>query len=299
MTRRLQPARCEAGVTTVELLVAMGVMLIVLAGTLGTFTAFSGVSADNNALTKAEDDARSRVDQMVASLRNSAGVSTSTPVLRAGDTELVVNTDRPGFGQPSGTAGTARYCLDSSASGALWFSWVAAPDQVAPSTCPTPGWTNVAILNSGVANQAQGKPLFSFAPGAAPTLRAARLDLYLKTKGTRTTHLQSGVFFRSLAETTPTAPTQGSGEDEVDKDCGSDGSISIAIGTDAALDDSGNPLRLQILELDTSGNVVSELGTPRPGELVQVLPSNTPGRRVVVRLTSVLDRFTDTDVSCP
>lgn len=276
--------RGEQGVTLVEMLVGMTLSLVILGATLLTFESFLRGSETNNRFTQAEDSARSRVDRMVGALRN-AGGGAGSAVLRAGDYDMVVNTDHPGFGQPNGTPGTARYCLDAT-TGRLWFGWIAAPNTIPGSACPSSGWINVRILDSGVQNQARGRPLFAYSSATPASVRSARVDLYVATSGAKATHLQSGVFFRSLMEAAPViAP-----EDTPTATC-TDNIVTLLVGAGLQTDLNRNPHQLTI----SVGGVQMATGA---GTLTFSLP---PGAHLInTRATNVLGKFTDvnTTVTC-
>ena len=282
--RRTDPSG-EAGFTLIEMLVGMTLMLIVFAATLTAFDVFSKSTARGERVTSAEDKARSRLDFMVFALRNAAAASTSNIVLRAGANDLVVNTDQPGFGQANGTAGTARYCLDSAANGKLWFGWTATPNVVPAAPCPTSGWTNVEVISSGVANQSQSQPLFQYASATPSAVRAARVDLYMTSTGTKTTHLQSGVFLRSLTQTAP-----GTDCSTCTASCGAGDVVTLTLGVGS--DANGNPLKVTVSE----GALQLASGT---GTRTLTLPSGV--HNLVVNVTDVLgvtQSFTRS-VTCP
>jgi prepilin-type N-terminal cleavage/methylation domain-containing protein len=286
MTRAPLPSlRDESGFTLLELMLAITIMLVVLAGTLTTFTNFTTVTDRNAKVAQSEDALRARLDQITDALRNAAGTSGNAAVLRASSYDLVINTDRPGFGVTGGTAGTARYCLDSAASGNLWFGWTATPNSIPAASCPSAGWTNIELINGGVANLTLGKPLFSTTGASASAIRAARMDLYVTThKSSVTTHLQSGAFFRSLQQTVPD-PTTNPGGGPGSPTC-SNNLVSLNLGS--ATDINGDPLKIEVFDGSAATGLKMATGS---GSRTFTLPSGV--HNLTVRITNVLGQVTD------
>jgi prepilin-type N-terminal cleavage/methylation domain-containing protein len=273
--------RGQAGFTLIELLIGMTLSLFLLGATLTAFDAFSQATIRNDKVTGAEDSARNRIDRMTASLRNAAGASGNSPVVVAGAYDLVVNTDRPGFGQASGSAGTARYCLDTSTQGKLWFGWTPTPNVNPGATCPAAGWTNVVILGSGVTNQTSGNPLFTYASATPSAVRAARIDLRLSTHGSKTTRLQSGVFFRSLAQT---APTPGGGS--VTSGTCTGNVVTLNVGSALSTDINGDPQRIEVTDTDTGVQIATGVGS-------HTITLPTGVNHIRTRVFNVLGQFAD------
>ena len=73
MTRR------EDGMSLVEVLLVMTLMLIVLGATLTTFNSFERKARDNQNLNEAQDSARRGLDLMARDLRNLASPTASIP----------------------------------------------------------------------------------------------------------------------------------------------------------------------------------------------------------------------------
>jgi Tfp pilus assembly protein PilW len=285
MRRLLARSGGHRGFTTVELLVGMFWSLFLLGLVLTAFIAFSTRTDANNKLTAAEDSARSKVDQMVASLRSAAGASGSNTVVSAGDYDLAVNTDNPGFGITSGTAGTARFCVDTQ--NKLWFSWIASPNSApGAAACPAAGWTATNILSSGVANRTSSVPLFSYSSAVAASIRSARVELAMTTSGTSTTRLKAGVFFRSRAETSPTVNSG----DVTDGGC-SQNAVALTISSGLGTDANGDPNR--VIVYDNGQQIATGVGTKNLTLAAGVHILKT-------RVYNVLGKFTDVDrtVSC-
>jgi type II secretory pathway pseudopilin PulG len=272
----------EDGFTFVEVLVGMAVSVVMLLATLATFDVFTSNTVKNNNVTAAQDATRAQLDDMVANLRNASSSSGSTVVLRAGASDLVVNTDRPGYGFTATTPaqGTARYCLDSAANGTLWFNWNATPNTLPSATCPAAGWSQRVLLTN-TRNQANNQPLFSYDTTTLSALRSVRMNLLtaIGTDATKSTRLQSAVSIRSLQNTTtsidPAGPTAS---------CTPAGVLTIGLGA-SNTDANGNPLQFVVTETLSDGSelqLASGIGT-------KVLQTTSGTHNLTIKVTNVLN----------
>jgi prepilin-type N-terminal cleavage/methylation domain-containing protein len=271
----------EDGFTLSEVVIAMAISLILLLATLATFDVFTSNTVKNNNLTAAQDAARGELDAMVGNLRNASSSTGSTVVLRAGASDLVVNTDRPGYGFTATTPaqGTARYCLDSAANGKLWFNWTATPNTLPSATCPASGWSQRVLLTN-TRNQANNQALFSYDTPTLTALRGARMNLLtaIGTDATKSTRLQSAVSIRSLQNTTTSIdPTP------VTATC-TGGVLTVGLGA-SNTDANGNPLQFVVTETLSDGSelqLASGIGT-------KVLTTTSGAHNLNIKVTNVLN----------
>jgi type II secretory pathway pseudopilin PulG len=211
--RRLRDERGEIGL--VQLLVAIGLMLVVLGLSVESFAGFTVNARDENARNDTQDQARGALDKLARELRNLASPTYEQPqaVDKAGTTDMVFQTVSPTPG-PSGSANTAnvqriRYCLDASvpANAALWYqtqTWTTEQAPAAPSSaaCPDPAWGNQSQVATHLTNLAggQARAVFSYNTSALTDISQVHVDLYVDTDGAGgagETHLSSGVFLRN------------------------------------------------------------------------------------------------------
>lgn len=152
-------AQCrQQGFTLVELLVAMSLMLVVFGTVLTALGAFGHAARTNDEATAAEDQARSRLGQMVYSLRNVTSSGGTVPaIVAAGPTSLVFN---EGPDSSSDDARASGYCVDSA--GNLRLQWRDAPSSTGPDGCSATGggWMS-RIITRHVTSSAE-HPLFTY-----------------------------------------------------------------------------------------------------------------------------------------
>jgi prepilin-type N-terminal cleavage/methylation domain-containing protein len=188
--------RDQRGFTTIELLVAMTIGLIVSFAALSAFEGFNRGIVSNNRVTDAQDAARRQVSQMVRILREAGapalktGAQLSTVVSALPNDVVFRSTSWPGessTGTAAGTYHTQRICLDT-ATKTVWFDGIraGAPGPTTPgSACPSTAadWTHAPLVRN-VVNSAVD-PLFRI--GAAP-VRSVGLSLRLEGGTTATSH---------------------------------------------------------------------------------------------------------------
>jgi type II secretory pathway component PulJ len=193
----------EAGFTFIEVMLAMGLMLIVFAATLTIFSTVERGYRDNQRLNDSQMQARQATDTLARKLRNLASPSNGTsaneqqPLERAEPQDLVFRTVRgdgaPTTGNPQNLE-RYRYCLGPDK--VLYeqrHTWTgtlpAVPGDIA---CPSGGWTETRQIAQHVVNAGrpvfhyQGSPvpgtyseLTSVDPADFPTAIALRSTLYI------------------------------------------------------------------------------------------------------------------------
>lgn len=242
-TRRL--LRAQDGFTLLELLVAMALMLAVFAATAWTFVTFVHQSAQDNRRTAAEDQARSAVDLLAASLRTAGPTATSgaraATVVAAGPTDVVLNTtDWPTRSGSDTGPHVVRYCVDPS-SRTLYFDGLLTYDPAAAApgaACPSAqaGWTH-RVLATNVVNSA-ARPLFRYDSATTSAIRSIGVDLAIDATWAtraRSTALQTAVTMRSRSNTAP-AVSPG----DVTTTCNDDHTGLLTLGVTS--DQNGDPL---------------------------------------------------------
>ncbi len=198
--------RDDAGFTLIEVLLAMTLMLIVFAATLGVFAVMERGAARNQRLNESQQQARTATDALAKRLRNLASPSDTLvaadqqPLERAEAQDLVFRTVRADGGPTASNPQNLeryRYCLGTG--GVLWqqrMRWenTAMPAVPADTACPSAAWPadgdrQVAqnVVNGARAVFAyQGSPvpgtyseLTAVDPDDFPTAIALRSTLFL------------------------------------------------------------------------------------------------------------------------
>jgi type II secretory pathway pseudopilin PulG len=203
-----RPARrlaAEGGFTLIELLVTMTLAIIVLGAALTVAEGFTAGAATNDRLTDAAQEARSRTDRIVRTLRNSSAAGAyDNPVvlLRNGGNDLVVSTtDWPGDGLRTGNPHAVRYCLDTSGTGTLWYDelYNPQPDNKTPEpNCPSrqSGWRHQTVIAQGLAND-DARPLFRLDTADPAAARNIAISIVVSAGGTRTARIDTSVGLRN------------------------------------------------------------------------------------------------------
>jgi len=201
-------AREERGISLVELLLAMLLMIIVLGATLTTFTNFESDSARAAARNESQDAVRRNVGHIVRELRNLASPNATVPqaVERALPSDLIFQTVDPvgpNSGLNAGNVRRVRYCLDGGSPGRLWMQWqtwtTSTPPQVpGDSACPGGGWSGQQVSAQGVTNG--DRPVFGYDATVTTAISAVNVDLFVDMDPLRPpgeTRLRSGAFLRN------------------------------------------------------------------------------------------------------
>ena len=191
----------DAGFTLIEVMLAMSLMLIVFAATLGVFAVMERGASRNQKLNESQQRARTATDRIARDLRNLASPSDTgldqQPLELANPNDLVYRTvsttGAPTVGNPQNLE-RVRYCLGTDK--ALYRqrqTWTnAMPPRPADTACPGAGWTQTTVAASDIVNGTrpvfayQGSPtpgtyseLTSVATADFPTAIALRSTLYV------------------------------------------------------------------------------------------------------------------------
>lgn len=215
-------AREESGFTLVELVVAMGIMILVLSATLGVLDTFGSTTQRNQKLTEAQERARLAITTAARELRNGSAYATDTTsepsaVVRAAPWDLVYQTVNPKAGG-AGNQNTlnlmrVRYCLNTLTS-TFWrqtqtWTTLAAPAVIADTACPSTSWGSRSVVADDVVNGGTRR-VFTFNSGnandpneASPALAdisSVRMALWVDVnpgKAPAETQLATGAFLRN------------------------------------------------------------------------------------------------------
>jgi Tfp pilus assembly protein PilW len=199
----------ETGVTLIELLVAVLLLVIVMSATFAAFNSFGREAQMNFSQNEAQSAARTAVDRLARELRNTGSPSLpNAPVERAQSDDLVFQTidpTGPGGGSNSRSVERARYCLSSASD--LWKqvqTWTTATPPTLPtaSACPDSSFGTQTKLVDYVVNKATSptRPAFTYDAGTAAQVKAVTIELYTDTNLTRppgAQRLSTTVFLRN------------------------------------------------------------------------------------------------------
>lgn len=187
--------RDESGFTLTEVLVAMAIMLVITAATLGAVTVQERAVASNADLVDAYETARAGADRLAGELRNHATPTAEldgASIDRAEPDDLIfvsVASDT----RPAGTANVrnlvrVRYCLEVAAR-TIWRQtqrWSTAQEATPPSTaCPAPTgsaagqWDDRTPIVADLANAAASQPVWTVAPAGATGTEIRRVTTTL------------------------------------------------------------------------------------------------------------------------
>lgn len=162
----------EDGLTLVEMLVTMTLMLIVLGATLTTFNVFERNARRNQDQNQAQEQARAGVDRIAKDLRNHSTPTNELPVAieKASSDDLALITVGPA--KPAGSLNArnlerVRYCLGSD-SRTVWrqrqtYASTPQPGPPATTSCPSADWEESTAVAEGVVNNG-GRAVFCFPP---------------------------------------------------------------------------------------------------------------------------------------
>jgi type II secretory pathway component PulJ len=167
----------EAGFTFIEVMLAMGLMLIVFAATLTIFSTVERGYRDNQRLNDSQMQARQATDTLARKLRNLASPSNGTtaadqqPLERAEPQDLVFRTVKadgtPTTDNPQNLE-RYRYCLGPDK--VLYeqrHTWAGTlPAVPGDMSCPGAGWTETRQIAQNVVNA--GRPVFHYQGSPVP-----------------------------------------------------------------------------------------------------------------------------------
>jgi hypothetical protein len=204
--------RGERGFTTMELLLASSLMLVILGATLTSLDGFGETSRVSAAQNDSQQQARQAIGQLARELRNHAVANTQAPegIAVASPYDLVFET--VGGTRPAGTSNAAnveriRYCLDGGTPATLWAqtqSWTSATPPPVPSTvgCPSSAWATRRVVAQDLVNRLGPleRPIFSYDAATTASVRRVEMTLYVDTtpgRKPKETQLQSAIFLRN------------------------------------------------------------------------------------------------------
>ena len=275
--------RAEAGFTTIELLIAMTLMLIITAASLAVFDSVNRRTRDNQRLNEAQREARVATDALAVRLRNLAspsdahGATSQQPIERADAQDIVfrtVNSEGAPSAQNPQNLERYRFCLGGGRVYSQRQTWTGAdPGMPGATACPGGGWTQTRVMAEHVTNAA--RPLFQYelnsSAGAysdATQVTAAAFGSIVGVRSTlwidpdtaappRETTLTTRVFLRNQNRE-PTARFT----------VAATGATAVQLNGSASEDPEGNPLSHEWLD---NGALIHPLdGKPNPSALYTV-----------------------------
>lgn len=243
----------ESGFTTVELLTALMLLLVVMVALLATLDGFASNAGRQTRITDANDQVRKTMDRIVADLRQASTIEVAQPNdLVYTVVESATDTRRE------------RVCLSSA--GRVWRQSMlttnaAATAMSSGNTCPTSAGDTSQIANLRSGNSASN-PLFSYDTGSAAGVRSIGLTFSLQSGERRrpvSSTLRASAFVRAEAETAPPIDA-----DDIAASCDDAGLPTLTLSS------SVGPLGVSYVDMD--GNA---LGTTSAGSGLQLSGGGT------------------------
>jgi type II secretory pathway pseudopilin PulG len=217
----------QDGISLMETLVAITLLVLVIGATLGTMTQFDNQTRANQLSNDAQETARVALDQVSRKLRND-GVGTPQAhqgVLQASAFNLVFQTVNPvpsAGSQNTRNVEWVRYCLNYTdpSNEKIYrqeYTWTtAAPPAAVPDTsaCPSSGWSGEYIVADKLFNNSGGQTRALFSPNSADPASVSRIGLTAYVNGTpgsssnaaaRESRLDTAVVLRN--QNTPPQPS--------------------------------------------------------------------------------------------
>lgn len=161
--------------TLTEVLIAMSLMLVILAATLGTFASMQRNAVKAGNTNELQERTRAAVDRMAKRIRNiaSRADNISQPIDRATADDFIFQVIGDGAAATAANPTNVsryRYCVSGTKvyeqSQVMPSSTTAAP---VASACPAPGWTTSKVFADSITNGP--RPLFSYLIGVPPPQR--------------------------------------------------------------------------------------------------------------------------------
>lgn len=209
MTRASDRLHAEAGLTLVEVLLAMTLMLVVLGATLGTFNQFERNVKTNELQNEAQEQARRGLDLMARDLRNLASPTVNLPLAvdLDGPNDMIFQSegkDKEDDSLNVQNTTRVRYCL-SEDNGTIYRqtqTWKTAAPPPAPGTaaCPSEdaGWTRTIAVAHHVVNGE--RPLFTYNSTIRDRITEVTSQVFVDVNPSRLPEevdLQTTVFLRN------------------------------------------------------------------------------------------------------
>lgn len=211
----------DRGMTLIEALVSMTIVMFVFGATLSIFDALQNNHKVTEAHNEAQSEARTSIDRLARDLRNLASptrlrqLTAARPnaVERAEPFDLIFRTVREV--KPAGSTNEAnvmrvRYCLNTAdpqnaslvVQRQTWNDAVA-PDMPAGTGCPATGWDpGDTVLGTSITNRADGqaRPVFSYDSAVLQEITRVRTELYVDPdplRAPKETRLATAVLLRN------------------------------------------------------------------------------------------------------
>lgn len=209
MTRVLDRLRAEEGLTLIEVLLAMTLMLVVLGATLGTFNQFERNVKTNELQNEAQEEARRGLDLMARDLRNLASPTVDFPLAvdLDGPSDIVFQSEGKDKSDASlnvQNTTRVRYCLNKD-TGTVYrqtqmWEEAAAPATPATAACPSAdaGWDRTITVAHHVVNA--DRPVFTYNSTIRDRITEVTSQVFVDVNPNRVPEevdLQTTVFLRN------------------------------------------------------------------------------------------------------
>jgi type II secretory pathway pseudopilin PulG len=206
---RVRAMRAEDGLTLIEVLLSMTLMLIVLGATLGTFNQFERNVKTNELQNEAQEQARRGLDLMARDLRNLASPTENLPLAvdLDGANDIIFQSegkDKDADSLNLQNTTRVRYCLDED-TGTIYrqtqtWKTLAAPAAPATAACPSDaaGWSRTISVAHNVVNGE--RPLFTYNSTIRDRITEVTSQVFVDVNPTRLPEevdLQTTVFLRN------------------------------------------------------------------------------------------------------
>jgi prepilin-type N-terminal cleavage/methylation domain-containing protein len=215
--------RSQAGLTLVELLVAMTLMLIVLGATFTSFDTFYSNQSKSTKMNEQQQVLRQAMNQLVRQIRNLASPTSTTNTIKYADSwKLIFQTTDPNKQWVS-------YCLDTGGTGTaggttsnaiLWYQVSSGASVPGSTGCPASGtWAKQVRVSENLTNRiGTDRPLFAYSneagsldvssapltptssPDSSAHITRVTMDMFLDlqpTKPPAELELTSGAYMRN------------------------------------------------------------------------------------------------------
>jgi type II secretory pathway pseudopilin PulG len=209
VTRATGRLRAEDGLTLVEVLLAMTLMLVVLGATLGTFNQFERNVKTNELQNEAQEQARRGLDLMARDLRNLASPTVDLPLAvdLDGASDVIFQSEGKDKDDDSlnlQNTTRVRYCLNKD-TGTIYrqtqtWKTLAAPPAPASAACPSldAGWGRTISVAHNVVNA--DRPVFTYNSTIRDRITEVTSQVWVDVNPTRLPEevdLQTTVFLRN------------------------------------------------------------------------------------------------------
>lgn len=195
--------RDERGFTTMELLVATTIFIVVLGATLAPLDGLWRTSKTNEQQNASQEIARQAIDRFAADIRSIGGQTQL--IEKAGSSDIVFKTADP-YVNPSGSnydsVKRVRYCLSGTTLFRQEQTWTGAlPTLPTTNACPEPlTWSTTGTEMAANIVNGGGTPIFTYDSATLSSIKTVTIDLMADTTpntSPKTTELKTSVTLRN------------------------------------------------------------------------------------------------------